>query len=66
MIILLSKSEDRRNQLEVVAISDLVPQDHLLRKVDKVLDLNFIYPLVVEDKYCLDLFGSYLRFKSRF
>lgn len=53
MIILLSKSEDKRNQLEVVAISDLVPQDHLLRKVDKVLDLNFIYPLV-EDKYCLD------------
>ncbi|PKE51827.1 hypothetical protein CW676_12110 [Macrococcoides caseolyticum] len=63
---MLSKSEDRRNQLEVVAISDLVPQDHLLRKVDKVLDLNFIYPLVVEDTYCLDLFGSYLRFKSRF
>ena len=53
MIILLSKSEDKRNQLEVVAISDLVPQGHLLRKVDKVLDLNFIYPLV-EDKYCLD------------
>lgn len=66
MIILLSKSEDKRNQLEVVAISDLVPQDHLLRKVDKVLDLNFIYPLVVEDTYCLDLFGSYLCFKSRF
>ncbi|TDM46093.1 IS5/IS1182 family transposase, partial [Macrococcoides goetzii] len=50
---MLSKSEDKRNQLEVVTISDLVPQDHLLRKVDKVLDLNFIYPLV-EDKYCLD------------
>lgn len=38
MIILLSKSEDKRNQLEVVAISDLVPQDHLLRKVDKVVN----------------------------
>ncbi|MCU7558677.1 transposase, partial [Macrococcus sp. TMW 2.2395] len=49
----MSKSEDKRNQLEVVAISDLVPQNHLLRKVDKVLDLNFIYPLV-KDKYCLD------------
>ncbi|MCU7558580.1 hypothetical protein [Macrococcus capreoli] len=46
---MLSISEDKRNQLDVVAISDLVPQDHLLRKVDKILDLNFIYPLV-EDK----------------
>ncbi|UTH15983.1 transposase [Macrococcus epidermidis] len=49
----MSKSEDKRNQLEVVATSDLVPQDHLIRKVDKVLDLNFIY-LLVEDKYCFD------------
>ncbi|WP_436878220.1 transposase, partial [Mammaliicoccus sciuri] len=27
--------------------------NHLLRKVDKILDLNFVYELV-EDKYCLD------------
>lgn len=50
---MLSKAEDKRDQLEVVAISDLVPADHLLRKVDKVLDLKFIYPLV-EDRYSLD------------
>ncbi|WP_239738423.1 MULTISPECIES: transposase, partial [unclassified Mammaliicoccus] len=34
-------------------VSELVPKNHLLRKVDKVLDLNFVYDLV-EDKYCLD------------
>ncbi|WP_436859625.1 transposase, partial [Mammaliicoccus sciuri] len=37
----------------MISVSELVPKDHLLRKVDKVLDLNFVYELV-EDKYCLD------------
>ncbi|MDQ7193838.1 transposase, partial [Staphylococcus felis] len=37
----------------MIAISQLVPDDHLLRKVEKVLDLNFLYDLV-KDKYCLD------------
>ncbi|WP_289445615.1 transposase, partial [Klebsiella pneumoniae] len=30
-----------------------VPQDHLLRKIDRAIDWNFIYDLV-EDKYCAD------------
>nr|WP_172686348.1 hypothetical protein [Macrococcus caseolyticus]AIU53939.1 putative transposase [Macrococcus caseolyticus] len=47
--------------LLVVAISDLVLQNHLLRKVDKVLDLNYIY-LQQEDKYCLDDGSSKNRF----
>ena len=37
----------------MISIDDLVPQDHLVRKMDKVIDFNFIYDLV-EDKYCLD------------
>ncbi|WP_436859622.1 transposase, partial [Mammaliicoccus sciuri] len=37
----------------MISVSELVPKDHLLRKVDKVLDLNFVYELV-EDKCCLD------------
>ncbi|WP_436891507.1 transposase, partial [Mammaliicoccus sciuri] len=37
----------------MISVSELVPKDHLLRKVDKVLDLNFVYELV-EGKYCLD------------
>ncbi len=37
----------------MISISELVPNNHLLRKVDAILDLNFVYELV-EDKYCLD------------
>ncbi|RQM87543.1 IS5/IS1182 family transposase, partial (plasmid) [Staphylococcus xylosus] len=50
---MLNKSEDKRDQYEMISVSELVPKDHLLRKVDNVLDLNFVYELV-EDKYCLD------------
>ena len=34
-------------------IEDLVPKDHLLRKIERAIDWGFIYELV-EDKYCLD------------
>lgn len=34
-------------------MDDMVPQDHLLRKIDRAIDWNFIYDLV-EDKYCAD------------
>lgn len=50
---MLNKSIDKRDQYEMISISELVPNNHLLRKVDAILDLNFVYELV-EDKYCLD------------
>ncbi len=50
MFILLNKSIDKRDQYEMISIFDLVANSHLLRKVDAILDLNFIYELV-EDKY---------------
>jgi hypothetical protein len=31
-----------QNEAEFVFIDDLVPQDHLLRKVDKYIDFSFI------------------------
>lgn len=34
-------------------MDDMIPQDHMLRLIDKVLDWTFIYDLV-EDKYCMD------------
>lgn len=34
-----------RNQLEMVTLDDLVPQDHLLRKIDQAINLNFIHDL---------------------
>lgn len=39
-----------RDQLEVIALDQLVPQDHLVRKLEAAIDFSFIYPLV-EDLY---------------
>ncbi len=51
---MLSKSDNNNAmQVQIVSIDQLVPADHLLRKVDAAVDFNFIYGLV-EDKYCLD------------
>ncbi len=46
MFIMLNKSIDKRDQYEMISISDLVDNSHLLRKVDAILDLNFVYELV--------------------
>jgi transposase len=42
-----------QSELEFVCIDELVPQDHLLRKVDKKIDFSFIHDLV-KDLYCPD------------
>lgn len=34
--------EDRRQQMAMASIDDLVPSDHLLRRVDAVLDLSWV------------------------
>ena len=36
--------------MEIVSIDQLVPEDHLVRKIDACIDFNFIYDLV-KDKY---------------
>lgn len=44
---MLSKhSTDQREQLEVVALSELVPEDHLVRKMEEAVDFSFIYEKV--------------------
>ena len=35
------------------SMDDMVPKDHMLRKIDRAINWNFIYDLV-EDKYCAD------------
>jgi transposase len=51
---MLSKRlENHRNQMEVVALDQLVPNDHLVRKIEAAIDFDFIYPLV-EEMYSLD------------
>ncbi|MCB6203994.1 IS1182 family transposase [Extibacter muris] len=48
---MMSKEVDKnRGQIQFFAMDDLVPQDHMLRLVDKAIDWSFIYDLV-EDKY---------------
>jgi hypothetical protein len=50
---MLSKhNEESKHQLEMVTLDDLVPADHLVRKIDACMDFEFIYELV-EDHYYL-------------
>ena len=46
-------TEQKREQVQIVCMDDLVPQNHLLRIIDKAIDWSFIYDLV-EDKYSPD------------
>ena len=39
----------RREQFVYAYIDELVPQNHLLRKIDRVIDWSFIYALVKEN-----------------
>ncbi|AMO55060.1 IS1182 family transposase [Endozoicomonas montiporae CL-33] len=50
---MLNHRPQTQSSLEFVCINELVPEDHLLRKVDKAIDFDFIHPLV-EDHYCPD------------
>jgi len=50
---MLSKDNDKPSQIQMISVDQLVPEDHLLRKIDKYIDFSFIYELV-EDKYSAD------------
>ena len=50
---MLEKNVQNRNQVEIICIEDLVPQDHLLRKIERAVDFKKIYDFV-EDLYCED------------
>ena len=50
---MISKNKDNTAQMQIVSIEQLVPEDHLLRKIDAAIDFDFIYDLV-EDKYSSD------------
>lgn len=45
---LTKRTNDNRYQIEMNAIEDLVPKEHLLRKIEKAIDFNFIYDEVKE------------------
>lgn len=51
---MLSKnSKNKVDQVQMISIDQMVPEDHILRKIDKYIKFDFIYELV-EDLYCLD------------
>jgi len=51
---MLTKSKhENRIQMQIISIEDLVPEDHILRAIDKSIDFDFIYKKV-EHLYCLE------------
>jgi len=46
-------TNDKRSQLQMFSMNEMVPQNHQLRIIDKAIDWTFIYNLV-EDKYSPD------------
>ena len=43
-----------REQVQLLSLDDLVPADHLVRKLEAALDWNFVYDMV-EEKYSDDV-----------
>ena len=51
---MMTKNADKkREQMQMFCMDDMVPQNHMLRLIDKAIDWNFIYKLV-EEKYSPD------------
>ena len=42
-----------RDQIEFTSLDELVPEDHLVRKLENAIDWSFIYEMVA-DSYCED------------
>ena len=52
-LMMTQNTERNRSQIQFFCMDDLVPQDHLLRIIDRAIDWTFIYDLV-EEKYSPD------------
>lgn len=48
---MLKQNNSAQQGLEIVYIENLVPKDHILRKIDKYIDFSFIRDLT-KDLYC--------------
>jgi len=45
--------DNNRAQIEMYSLDQLVPENHLVRKLDAAVDFSFIYDMV-KDRYCED------------
>lgn len=50
---MLRKAENQRDVIEIINLDMMIPKDHLLRKIDKAIDFNYIYE-ITQDLYCCD------------
>jgi hypothetical protein len=50
---MLKKVEGQQQEIELVTIGSLVPDDYLLRKIDATIDLEFVRKRV-KHLYCAD------------
>ena len=50
---MLKRKLSPQSEMEFICIEELVPSDHLLRKIDSSIDFSFIYEKV-EGLYCVD------------
>jgi transposase len=50
---MLRKASPQQTALEMVSLEGLVPKDHLLRKIDAVIDFSLIHDRVA-GRYCPD------------
>ena len=51
---MMTKNADKkREQIQMFCMDDMIPQNHMLRLIDKAINWNFIYELV-EEKYSPD------------
>ena len=48
---MLTRNDNIQLKMEVISLEELIPEDHLLRKIENNIDFSFIYALV-KDKYC--------------
>lgn len=53
VIEMIVKNSKNRDQVETICIENLVPEEHLLRKIDRAVNFEKIYEFV-EELYCAD------------
>ncbi len=50
---MLRQQREKQQKIDIVIMEQMVPEDHLLRKADRVVDFSFIYELCAP-LYCAD------------
>ena len=62
---MLERGKMDRDAIEIVGIDSLIPQEHLLRKIDAAVDFNQLYEMV-EPLYSEDNVNVKVLQRSRF